>query len=118
MADQSQSSPEMTPEQQQWDTNWGKLVADVWADPALKKRLLSDPDKLLKERGLDMPAGIKVKVVENTPNLIHLTLPATPTADELSQEELSKAAGGHNCHHSHHCHHCGGHGGGHGGGGH
>ena len=35
---------------------WGLLVADAWADDALKKRLLSDPAAVLKERGITTPA--------------------------------------------------------------
>jgi mersacidin/lichenicidin family type 2 lantibiotic len=44
------------------------------------------------------------KVVENADNCVHITMPATPTGSmELSDEELSNAAGGsvydgiHNC---------------------
>jgi mersacidin/lichenicidin family type 2 lantibiotic len=36
-----------------------------------------------------------VKVVENADNCVHITMPATPTGSmELSDEELSNAAGG------------------------
>jgi hypothetical protein len=36
---------------------WELLVADLWADPALKKRLLDDPAAVLKERGIAFPEG-------------------------------------------------------------
>jgi mersacidin/lichenicidin family type 2 lantibiotic len=36
-----------------------------------------------------------VKVVENADNCVHITMPAPPTgSNELSDEELSNAAGG------------------------
>jgi mersacidin/lichenicidin family type 2 lantibiotic len=36
-----------------------------------------------------------VKVVENADNCVHITMPADPTgSNELSDEELSNAAGG------------------------
>ena len=43
-----------------------------------------------------MPANINVNVVENSDNTVHITMPATPTgAADLSDEELSNVAGGH-----------------------
>jgi hypothetical protein len=84
----------------EWGKGWGKLIARAWADEGLKKRLLADPAQVLKENGLEVPPGVQVKVVEDTESLIHLTLPAKPTSGELSEEELSSAAGGY-------CHHCG-----------
>jgi mersacidin/lichenicidin family type 2 lantibiotic len=39
-----------------------------------------------------------VKVVENADNTVHITMPAPPTGHlELSDEELSNAAGGGDC---------------------
>jgi mersacidin/lichenicidin family type 2 lantibiotic len=38
-------------------------------------------------------------VVENADNCVHITMPADPTgSNELSDEELSNAAGGAKCH--------------------
>jgi hypothetical protein len=84
----------MAGEQYDFETKWGELVSKTWNDAALKKRLLSDPAAVLKEHGLIVPAGITVKVVENTDKLIHLTLPAAPSAAELSEQELQAVAGG------------------------
>ena len=39
--------------------------------------------------------GMDVKVVENADNCVHITMPAPPSGHmELSDEELSNAAGG------------------------
>jgi mersacidin/lichenicidin family type 2 lantibiotic len=44
---------------------------------------------------MDVPDGMDVKVVENADNCVHITMPAPPTgSNELSDEELSNAAGG------------------------
>jgi mersacidin/lichenicidin family type 2 lantibiotic len=44
---------------------------------------------------MDVPDGMDVKVVENADNCVHITMPAPPTGfKELSDEELSNAAGG------------------------
>jgi hypothetical protein len=103
----------MAGEQLDFETKWGELVSKAWSDAALKKRLLADPAAVLKEHGLIVPAGITVKVVENTDKVVHLTLPTAPSAAELSEQELQAVAGGF-CGGG-----CGGHGcGGHGCGGH
>ena len=75
-----------------------RLFAACWKDEALKARFMTDPKAVLKEHGLDVPDGIDVKVVENADDCVHITLPAPPTGDmDLSDEELSNAAGGNSC---------------------
>jgi hypothetical protein len=50
---------------------------------------------VLAERGIEMPDGMDVTVVENNDNTVHITLPMAPDGGvELSDEELSNAAGG------------------------
>ena len=72
-----------------------ELFVACWKDEALKARLMSDPKTVLTEYGIDMPDGINVNVVENSDNTVHITMPAAP-ATEISDEELSKVAGGGN----------------------
>ena len=75
-----------------------QLFAACWKDEALKARFLSDPEAVLAEHGLDVPKGVKVKVVENSDDCVHITLPAPPDRPlELSDEELSNTAGGYAC---------------------
>ena len=72
-----------------------ELFAACWKDEALKARFMADPKAVLAERGIDMPDNIDVKVVENSDNTVHITMPKAPDGHEaLSMEELSKAAGG------------------------
>jgi hypothetical protein len=72
-----------------------ELFAACWKDEALKARFMSDPKAVLAEYGMDVPDGMDVKVGENSDNCVHITLPAAPEKHmELSDEELSNAAGG------------------------
>ena len=76
---------------------FAELFAACWKDDALKARFMADPKAVLAERGIDMPDNIDVKVVENSDNTVHITMPMAPDGhEELSMEELSQAAGGHN----------------------
>jgi hypothetical protein len=71
------------------------LFAACWKDDALKARFMADPKAVLAERGIEMPDGMDVTVVENSDNTVHITLPMAPDGHaELSNEELSNAAGG------------------------
>lgn len=67
---------------------WGQLIARVWADEDFKQRLLLDPHGVLAEAGIDVPDGVDIKVVEDTPTVRHLVLPPAP-ADDLIEEDLS-----------------------------
>ena len=72
---------------------YGKVVARAWRDPAFKAKLLADPQAVLKEAGMAVPAGVTVKVVENTAMHLHFVLPPKPT-DQLSDEALDAVAAG------------------------
>ena len=84
----------MADETGDWEAKWELLMADAWADPDLKKRLLADPAAVLKERGMAPPEGVEVKVVAETEKSLCLVLPVKPAEGELSEEELEGVAGG------------------------
>ena len=71
-----------------------ELFAACWKDEALKARFMSDPKAVLAEYDMPVPDGMDVKVVENADNCVHITMPAAPGGNDLSDEELSAAAGG------------------------
>ena len=72
-----------------------ELFAACWKDEALKQRFMADPKAVLAEHGMPIPEGMVVNVVENTDTTVHITMPAPPSGHgDLSDEELSNAAGG------------------------
>ena len=72
-----------------------QLFAACWKDEALKARFMADPKAVLAEYDMPVPDGMDVKVVENADDCVHITLPAPPAGDgDLSDDELSNAAGG------------------------
>ena len=74
-----------------------ELFAACWKDDALKQRFMSDPKSVLAEYDMPVPDGMNVKVVENADNCVHITMPMAPGGNDLSDEELSAAAGGARC---------------------
>jgi hypothetical protein len=82
-----------TAQSQEWTKKVGQITAKAWRDADFKKRLLSDPVAVLKDYGLVLPPDVKIKVVEDTDTLYHLSLPPKPTDKELSEEDLAAVAG-------------------------
>ena len=70
-----------------FEYQWGQLVARAWGDPAFKARLLADPSAVLEEYGVES-AGKRVRVVEDTDEVVHFVLPGKPGPRDLSEEEL------------------------------
>jgi hypothetical protein len=77
---------------QQDDTRrqWAKLVAMAWMDEGFKKRLESDPAKVLAENGIDIPSGAKVRVIESAADELVLPLPAKPANVSGGVQEVSE----------------------------
>jgi hypothetical protein len=75
---------------------WSQLVAHVWDDEQLKQRLVHNPAAVLRENGLEVPAGVEIRVVENTDKVHYLVLPPKPldSASELTSEQIDAVVGG------------------------
>jgi len=69
-----------------------ELLARTLTDDDFRKRLLANPEEVLRAEGISIPPEVKVKVVENTADLIHIVLPAKQEA--LPDEVLDKVAAG------------------------
>jgi hypothetical protein len=76
-----------------------ELTKRVWTDDAFAARVESDPVEALKSMGVEVPSGVKVKVVVQRRDTIYFTIPPardpqapTPTAP-LNQFDLWSSAG-------------------------
>lgn len=81
----------MTPEE--WEKKWTRAITRAWTDNSFKERLLTNPKDALKEVGVQVPANVDVKIAEESPTVMNLTLPAKP-AGAVSERELENATGG------------------------
>ena len=72
------------------------IAEKAWKDEAFHKEVLANPNKAYEQYlGRPVPAGMTIKVVEDTPNTVHFVIPAKPAnAGELSDSELENVAGG------------------------
>jgi hypothetical protein len=56
-----------------------QIIKKAWEDAAFKANLVKDPKGAIKEAfGIDIPAGVELKVVEESPTLYYLAIPPKP----------------------------------------
>jgi len=67
-------------------------------DPKYRTALLSNPgDIVSRQFGLDVPAGVAVKAVEDTAETMHIVVPhVAAEGAELGDADLERVAGGKN----------------------
>jgi hypothetical protein len=71
--------------------DWAKIVAQAWVDETFKQKLLAQPLTVLKEYGIDVPAGTNVQVVEAAESDMYtLILPGKPREMSGSVEEVAE----------------------------
>ena len=75
-----------------------RLIERSLEDEAFRRRLLADPKTAVEqELGTQLPPGIEVRAVEETPDTVYLVLPpaqAEGHSGGLSDSELESVAGG------------------------
>jgi hypothetical protein len=68
------------------------LILESYTDPDLKKRFLENPIAMLKERGVEIPPEIILRVVEDAPEVRHIILPYIVPGVSPSLEEIEQRA--------------------------
>jgi hypothetical protein len=71
-----------------------QIIAKAWSDEDYKQKLLSETAATMLAEGIDLPIGIELKIVENTPQVTYMVLPLKPLTTELNDEQLGEVAGG------------------------
>jgi len=75
-----------------------QIIARALKDSAFRDQLIAAPRQALASMGIDLPEGIQVQVIEQTPNMLYLVLPARPeplsAEAELSESLLAQVVGG------------------------
>jgi hypothetical protein len=66
---------------------YAKLVAQAWADPSFRERLMSNAAVVLREAGFDVPKSKEVKILETDNEAFYFVLPTKP-ADLFSDSKL------------------------------
>jgi hypothetical protein len=72
-----------------------QIVSKAAGDSTFRSRLLDAPHEALASLGIRLPEGLTVRFVQDTAGTRHFVLPPL-AGNELSDEDLDKAAGGFN----------------------
>jgi hypothetical protein len=73
------------------DEKYASLVKEAWENRELRARLQKDPVSVLKEKGIVVPKGVTVHVVEESPTQMWVVLPPpieSQAKTELTDEQL------------------------------
>lgn len=70
-----------------------EVISRAWSDPDFKARLKSDPAGVLRAAGVPLPKGMRIEVVENTPEVMHMVLPLAPEDADFDVVLPAKAGG-------------------------
>jgi hypothetical protein len=66
-----------------------ELLLDVYSDMELKQRFLENPTSVLKARGVEVPDGVELRILEDSPTVRHIVLPHFHHGSPASTEELA-----------------------------
>ncbi|MBD2387100.1 NHLP leader peptide family RiPP precursor [Cylindrospermum sp. FACHB-282] len=90
---------EQTPEINQENLE-AKIIARAWKSEEYKQELLNNPKAVIeREFNIQIPEGVTVQILEETPTNLYFVMPIRPQIDdrnlaEISDEELASIAGG------------------------
>lgn len=67
-----------------------KIIARAWSEESFKERLISNPRAVLTECEISVPAGIEVRVLEQTDQVMYIVLPMKPGEEWLIKPDMSE----------------------------
>lgn len=78
---------------QRYESMLADTANECRGNPELRTELDADPRAFFADRGVNVPAGMEVRVADNTADTIHLIMPPNPN-DAISDETLTNVSGG------------------------
>ncbi len=70
----------------------GRVHAKAMKDAAFRRSLKRNPRKALTEAGMKVPAGVKIKVHENSASTVHFVLPRKKAAPRKGARRPARPA--------------------------
>ena len=72
------------------ETKADNLMIDILCDPDLKREFISNPKRVLKEKGLEVEDNIEYRVVEDTKDIRYIIIPYVEEGISSKNEPLEK----------------------------
>jgi hypothetical protein len=67
---------------------YNQIIAKAWGNDMFRQKLVRDPAGTLKQEGVDLPAGVSVKVMEDSDQVVHFVLPKKPAGGVGTAEDF------------------------------
>jgi len=67
-----------------------EIMAELYMDPGLMTRFQKDPKVVFKEKGVDVPEDVTLKVLADTEKVKHIVLPFLGTENLYSVEDFEQ----------------------------
>lgn len=80
-------------EKEQLQKKWEKIIAKAMSDQVFRLRLMKNPREALKDHGIELPANVNLKVLEEKADTRYLIIPRE-NAGAISEEDLKNIAAG------------------------
>jgi hypothetical protein len=80
------------------NTQFAKVIAKVWGDPAFAASFVSNPSQALQQMGVEAPNDLRAEILVSSPTRLFMTVPARPSGagGPVSKKQLSAVMDG--CH--------------------
>ncbi len=62
-----------------------EVIAKAWKDETYRDRLVAEPNAVLTEAGINLPAGTTVTVLANSAHIHHVAIPVAGRWDEMEE---------------------------------
>ena len=62
-----------------------EVIAKAWKDETYRDRLVAEPNAVLTEAGINLPAGTTVTVLANSAHIHHVAIPVADRWDEMEE---------------------------------
>jgi len=80
----------MEEESKEQNKKMAKIIARAWSDESFKERLIANPRSVLAEYEIFLPAGVEVKVLEQTVDVMYIVVPLKPGEEWLIKPMMSE----------------------------
>jgi len=80
----------MEEESKEQNKKMAKIIARAWSDESFKERLIANPRSVLAEYEIFLPAGVEVKVLEQTVDVMYIVVPWKPGEEWLIKPMMSE----------------------------
>jgi hypothetical protein len=67
-----------------------QLMMELYSNPELKEKFIANPKEVMIEKGIEVPEGKEIKVLEETETVNYIVLPHLDENSEITTDTLER----------------------------